>query len=106
MNLPEPGREPNSVHIFPPTIGAYDSLAAKHLAPIISLEIGIALLPDSRLAWLLKLRPKLLHVPRWHRRRFQTTVQFARATITGCRCFLQTLQSFLGVLVGQLSRVT
>mmetsp|Transcript_95158 Transcript_95158/g.226525 ORF Transcript_95158/g.226525 Transcript_95158/m.226525 type:complete len:1001 (+) Transcript_95158:101-3103(+) len=30
MNLPEPGREPNSVHIFPPTIGAYDKLAIRY----------------------------------------------------------------------------
>lgn len=30
MNLPEPEREPNSVHIFPPTIGAYDKLAIRY----------------------------------------------------------------------------
>ncbi|CAE7477362.1 unnamed protein product [Symbiodinium natans] len=30
MNLPQPGREPNSVHIFPPTIGAYDKLAIRY----------------------------------------------------------------------------
>ncbi|CAE7784814.1 unnamed protein product [Symbiodinium pilosum] len=29
MNLPEPGHDPNSVHIFPPTIGAYDKLAIR-----------------------------------------------------------------------------